>query len=103
MITQGNWYVSKCKYGSMDDGNIDIREGEDSIILCGTFIHGDKVEKQDNARVMAAAPKLLAACEDMQKLFFMCGSDVHAAGGVVRAINEANEQAKAAIKAAKGE
>ena len=45
----------------------------------------------------------LGACEDMQKLFFMCGSDVHAAGGVVRAINEANEQAKAAIKAAKGE
>ena len=62
MITQGNWEVSKHatpdyapQYGIYADG-----ERND---LC--TVKGENAE--DNARLIAAAPELLAACKDGEK------------------------------------
>lgn len=53
-------------------------------------------------KVQQAAPDLLEVCKAMEKLFFMCGSGIYAAGGVIDEIGAARTQAKAAIAKAEG-
>ncbi len=55
-----------------------------------------------NARLIAAAPALLAACEQMQKHFKLTWLCVHLTPNIQDGLEIIEKQAKAAIEAAKG-
>ena len=56
MITQGKWLLN-------DNDGIIYSEGQKEIC----WIPSDNDEDVDNARLIAAAPELLAACKDGEK------------------------------------
>lgn len=95
--TPGPW-----KYEKPFGVNIPVREGEAGGQIIRTWLQAHEGEAEANARLIAAAPDLLAALES---LFENC-SMIHSQwgeGGNAREADQAITNAKAAIAKARGE
>lgn len=57
----------------------------------------EREESEANACLIVAAPDLLAACEKMQKVFWMIGARITLAGTLPEQIRQIEKQAIAAI------
>lgn len=97
-ITSGNW-----KIGNISSVVTDVRRNrphteidEKSIIFYGGELICESIENENDARLIAAAPELLAACE------FALSVQLHA--GLYDVSDKLNaEKLQAAIAKAKGE
>lgn len=87
--TPGPWLmVADLERGTFRVGRQDQRFGQSIIRVCTVTDQGNDEEKTANARLIAAAPDLLAACEAMVELF----AQLHTGNRY-----EADRQARAAI------
>lgn len=85
--------------------NLTVHKDDEGLVPIYSVHSGEKRiariltvnEPESFASLFASAPALLEACKDMVGLFFMCGTGIHAAGGVIDSINTAKDKAIAAI------
>lgn len=91
MITKGKWYFNKA---AAEKGTARVCGEFGMIAECGPKHQATK-EHFDNAKLIAATPELLEACEEFDKSFFKEGQIN------IGKINKARIKAQIAIKKAK--